>query len=296
MPQGHGRPSFFKYMPADTAKTVLANRTLRWSSPLRFNDPFDVPRELSFGITPAHIVEALSARLTYLLQHPPTDTSALAPKVRLLVETVKKDIPAELLAELFAELQEVAAQHQPTGESMEELRAMWRQCLKELRILCLTENAAHAAMWYHYADRYAGAVLEFRCNESTDSPWLIARPVDYPQKKPAVYTADGWAEILTLRNDEAVRRMLDVATYTKATDWSYENEWRIVSFKRPHDVGEYTDYSFNPNDLASVYVGPLMSPADRSAIAECVRTFPSAKLISVSLSLSREFVFDEAAG
>lgn len=296
MPQAHGRSSFFKYMPADTARTVLANRTLRWSSPLRFNDPFDVPRELSFGITAAHIFEALSARLAYLLQHPPTDTSALAPKVRLLVETVKKGIPPELLADLLAGLKEVAAQHQPTGESMEELRAMWRQDLKELRILCLTENPAHAAMWYHYADRYAGAVLEFRCNDSTDSPWLIARPVDYPDEKPGIYTADGWAEILTLKSDEAVKRILDVATYTKAKDWSYENEWRIVSFKRPHDVGEYTDYSFHPNDLANVYIGPLMSSADRSAITEFVGTFPAAKVISVSLSLSREFVFDEAAG
>jgi hypothetical protein len=39
-------------MPASTAKIVLQNKTLRWSSPVEFNDPFDVPRELAFDVTP----------------------------------------------------------------------------------------------------------------------------------------------------------------------------------------------------------------------------------------------------
>ncbi len=43
------RKSFFKYMSPGTAKTVLENSTLRWSSPILFNDPFDVPREMSSG-------------------------------------------------------------------------------------------------------------------------------------------------------------------------------------------------------------------------------------------------------
>jgi len=38
----HDRRSFFKYTSAATAKLVLNNRTLRWSSPSLFNDPFDI--------------------------------------------------------------------------------------------------------------------------------------------------------------------------------------------------------------------------------------------------------------
>jgi hypothetical protein len=33
-------------MSAATARIVLADRKLRWSSPILFNDPFDVPREM----------------------------------------------------------------------------------------------------------------------------------------------------------------------------------------------------------------------------------------------------------
>ena len=43
----HDREYFYKYMSASTAEVVLGNRTLRWSAPTEFNDPFDVPRELS---------------------------------------------------------------------------------------------------------------------------------------------------------------------------------------------------------------------------------------------------------
>ena len=151
-------------------------------------------------------------------------------------------------------------------------------------------------MWYHYADHYAGVVIELRCNEHTDSPWLVARPVDYPKDKPAVYTAEGLAELLALDTNAAVRRLLDIATYTKSRDWAYENEWRIVTFKRPYDSGHFTDYPFHADDLAAIYLGPLISDGDRRELLKLLVAFPRAKAFSVSLNLSRDFVFDEAGG
>ena len=115
----HDRKSFFKYMSAATARAVLTNHTLRWSSPVLFNDPFDVPRELSFGLTPADIVQALSARMAELIENPPEDTFELAPGVRLIVDTVKRGISPQLRAELLDGLKETAASHRPAGESME---------------------------------------------------------------------------------------------------------------------------------------------------------------------------------
>jgi hypothetical protein len=63
----HDRQKFYKYVSAATAKEVLATRTLRWSSPMLFNDAFDVPRELSFGVTPDQIVAALAQRMADLI-------------------------------------------------------------------------------------------------------------------------------------------------------------------------------------------------------------------------------------
>jgi hypothetical protein len=37
--------------------------------------------------------------------------------------------------------------------------------------------------------------------------------------------------------------------YTKSEDWEYEKEWRMGSFKRPHDIGPHTDYKFGSSPL-----------------------------------------------
>jgi hypothetical protein len=184
-------------MTAATARAVLTNRTLRWSSPVLFNDPFDVPRELSFGLTPADIVEALGRRIATLIEHPPDDTSHLEPKLRLIVETVKNGVPPDLRTEMLAGVKDSAASHRLTSAAMDAFRELWRKWLRNFRILCLTESPGHVAMWCHYADQYRGAVLEFRCDDELDSAWLAAQPVTYPEIKPEVYTADGWAELLT---------------------------------------------------------------------------------------------------
>lgn len=291
--RNHDRQSFFKYMSAATAKTVLSKGTLRWSSPVLFNDPLDVPREMSFGITPEEIVQALSCRMADLIEHPPEDTSQLQPQVRLIIEMVKNGIPQNLKVELIEGLQSVARSHRPTSESMDALRAMWRFFLPDFRILCLTESPNHAAMWYHYGDQYRGAVLEFRCDDDLDSAWLAAKPVSYPIEKPSVYTAEGWAKLLTMPNEVAIRTIIDVSTFTKAPDWSYEREWRITSFKRPNDCGPFTDYKFHPNELAAVYLGPMASASDAEMLAALVAKYPMAGVWDVSIGMDREFQFNK---
>lgn len=289
----HDRHSFFKYISAATAAIVLQNRALRWSSPLLFNDPFDVPREMSFGVTPREIVDAVSRRLMTLFDNPPEDTSLLEPKLRMIAEAIKRGIPPDVKAELIAGIRESAAQLEPTSHSMDQMRDMWRAWIPQMRILCLTESPNHTAMWFHYADKYKGAVLEFRCVSESDSPWLIAKPIAYPAEKPEVYTAEGWAALLAMPKELAIRRMLDVAAYTKAPDWSYEKEWRVMTFKRPTDTGNFTDYKFDQRELAGLYLGPLITQEDRSTLLHLVAAYPSARVFNVSVGMSRELIFEE---
>jgi hypothetical protein len=82
----HERTEFYKYLSAATAKVVLRNQTLRWSSPTQFNDPFDVPRELAFEFTTSEIKQALSNVFVQLLKNPPEDTSELQPSLALIIQ------------------------------------------------------------------------------------------------------------------------------------------------------------------------------------------------------------------
>lgn len=288
----HDRQSFFKYLSVDTAKIVLNNQTLRWSSPLLFNDPFDVPREMSFGITPEELFQALSRQMVDLIENPPEDTSSLQPKLRLIVETVRNGISQKLKAELLEGIKDITSTHCPTSESMDGLRTMWRSFIPDFRILCLTESPNHMAMWYHYADKYRGAVLEFRCDDELDSAWLAAKPVTYPTTKPAIYTTEGWAKLLTMPNEHAIQTIIDVSTFTKTSDWSYESEWRITSFKRPADTGPFTDYKFHPKELAAVYLGPMISATDRDKLITLAANYPNVTVWSVSIGMDRELHFN----
>jgi hypothetical protein len=280
-------------MSAATAGIVLANRTLRWSSPLLFNDPFDVPREFAFGVKPEEVAAASAKRLISILEHPPPDDASLDWKMRLIMAVARKGLPPGFTEKLSAEFEGVANTI-TESKSMDSLRELWKSWLPELRILCLTESPRHMAMWYHYAEEYRGAVLEFRCDEALVSPLLLAQQVTYPPAHPEVYTASGLAELLSMPIEQAKRRLFDVATLTKSPDWSYECEWRIVSFRRPSNQGLFTDYEFNPLELAAVYLGPLMSAADREKLSQLASGYPSAAVMNVSIGMSRDLQFSNA--
>ncbi len=54
------RENFYKCMTARVAKVVLTTRRLRWSSPLLFNDPFDVTQELRLNFDEQGLDAALN--------------------------------------------------------------------------------------------------------------------------------------------------------------------------------------------------------------------------------------------
>jgi hypothetical protein len=43
-------PLLYKYMSRQTGRVVLANRTLRWSTPRTLNDPYDVQFDLHIDV------------------------------------------------------------------------------------------------------------------------------------------------------------------------------------------------------------------------------------------------------
>ena len=287
----HERQSFFKYVSATTATVILTHRTLRWSSPILFNDPFDVPREITFGFTPDNVFQAASRHLTALIECPPEDTSQLQPKLRLIAETMRKNGAPDIKAKLLRGIQELATSYRPRKESLDEMREIWRRLLPELRVLCLTESPGHIAMWYHYADRYRGVVLEFKCIDELDSASLTARPVEYPVEKPAIYTAEGWAKLLMMQNRITTEKFLELATFTKSPDWSYEREWRVTSWKRPADIGLYTDYKFDHRELGAVYLGPMISPTDRETLTSLAKNYANCVIWNVAIGMDRDLHF-----
>lgn len=292
----HSRSSFFKYVTAETALRILQNRSLRWSSPILFNDPFDVPRELVFGATPSEIHAKCAELLISLITSPPSDKSNYQPKIRMILEAVERSGTEALKNQLIEGIKDVESGFSSDGEHLEALREQWRNLIPEFRIFCLTDNPYRVSMWYHYAEKYAGAVIELKCVAALDSAWLSARPVSYPTDKPELYTAEGWAKLLMMPNQDAIAKILDTATFTKSPDWSYESEWRITSFKRPTDIGAYTDYRFSKEELGALYLGPLVSDTNRQALISAVSQYPDTRALNVEIGMNREFIVSAIDG
>ncbi|HDF8531299.1 TPA: DUF2971 domain-containing protein [Vibrio parahaemolyticus] len=292
----HDKRSFFKYMPASTAKIVLENKTLRWSSPIEFNDPFDVPRELAFGVSPKEIQRALVEKLTQLIYEPPENTDSLPEKIKVVLEAIKQSGNEELKKTMVKALLEELDNSSNSSVALEEFQSRWRQMIPEFRILCLSEHHDKASMWYHYADKYQGVVVELICCDKTDSALLLAKKMDYPTEKPGVYTAAGWADFLLLPQRDALESIINLATYTKSPDWAYEDEWRVSTWKRSGEYGTVSDYHLNAAEFGNLYLGPLVSESDRHTLVELAKKFPNMKVFDTRIGMSREFLFEEIAG
>jgi hypothetical protein len=287
----HYRESFFKYMPASTAVIVLGSETLRWSSPTEFNDPYDVPRELASDISSAELQKEISAYMIRAVQEPNEEIGHFLPVLQYIIEEARRATP-DTKAEIIKALKDEAAKKTGESRSLDELRDMWRKLIPDFRILCLCESPSSISMWYHYAAKYSGIVLELACSDESDSPWLVAERVEYPEQAPDIFTVRGWAELTMMPVRAAIDHLFHAYAYTKTPDWSYEREWRIASFKRPHEQGPFSDYQVRPTDFRSVYLGPLIAPSAKERIVNLVKErLPHVQLYLMHFGTKRRVEF-----
>jgi hypothetical protein len=292
----HNKTAFYKYMPADVAEIVLSNNTLRWSSPLIFNDPFDVPRELAYGLKPQQIKEAIVNHHLELYRNPPNDLSNLHPKMQFLINTIKSARSDKLINKMEDELRNSLSEEAPDSKNLDEFRNRWKNQIQEMRILCLCESHEKTSMWYHYADKYKGAVLEFLCTDDVDTPWRIAKPIEYTDENHLVSTPDGWAKLLNMEQTKALRKIFEASVYTKSTDWSYEHEWRVASFKRPHETGHFSDYPFDGRSIGNLYLGPLISEKTKNSLMQLSSKYPRMNIYQARIGISRKIIYKPIHG
>lgn len=235
-------------MSAATAKLVLTGSALRWSSPLIFNDVFDVPTELaSFSVT-----EINSASIPFIVSL--FERLGLAQFSPEQLEAIIALCSCEaLLSEELAHLAEA---------SLEAFRVHWRETVPTMRILCLCKHPDIAAMWGLYADSNRGVVLRFDSAGAHDS-WLLAKPIIYTDTLPRFLRPDGIIEAIMA----GPQALFEDLCYTKTTDWSHEREWRILCYARPGETGSSSDWPFEPKTLTEIILGPRASQQDAFDIA-----------------------------
>lgn len=240
---------FYKYVSTATAKLVLTGCKLRWSSPLAFNDVFDVPPELEsfsvaeIGSASAPFAVGLFERLGLARLNPEQREAAIALCSHETILSREQTHRAEA--------------------SLEALRFQWKETVPTMRILCLCEHPDIASMWGLYADSNRGVVMRFDSAAAHDPPWLLAKPIAYTDALPRFRRSDGIMEACIA----GPQALFDDLCYTKTTDWSHEREWRVLCFARPGEIGLSSDWPFAPSTLTEIILGPRVSDQDVSEIS-----------------------------
>jgi hypothetical protein len=123
-----------------------------------------------------------------------------------------------------------------------------RQAIKSIRertrVACFSEKNDSLLMWGHYGDKHMGFCIgyDLRRLDPVWKKWIW----------PVLYQDDMWDATQILFNSKRVNISLN-QFLIKASDWSYEQEWRVVAFE---DMFQYNEYFADfKRGICSVYLG-----------------------------------------
>lgn len=286
----HNQSHFFKYASLETATRVLESKSFRWSSPTKFNDPFDHQSGFVLDSNPDELAKLLTAsieRVVFSDDVPLVKPVSNLAAANLMLRSIRHRLPREqFLQEIHQGSVETAARLYNGG--IDQLSAAVQNQLCHSRVLCVTELHDNVVMWSHYADQHRGVVFQLGCIDEIDNSLLAAKNVTYTNTGPAFASAADYAKHLTGEEVFDYAPLCWKIAFTKHSDWSYEREWRvhIALLQEPPGDG-YTIYPENPRVFEAVYLGCRMEDVEVAGIVKLIRLhLPATKIFRGKKSTS----------
>ncbi|SCZ75154.1 MULTISPECIES: DUF2971 domain-containing protein [unclassified Pseudomonas] len=259
----------YKYTTASTTQIVLRTGRLRWQSPCQFNDASELQRmpilspsfDESKSIYSSRLVEIVYSSMDADLSIYSQWTQKI---IGLLRQLKKQGVPQETI------LKKLESIIPKTTESLERLFRKSTELNNNgtLRCFCLTENELSTLMWAHYGDSYKGCMLGFQHIDELSTPFGAAEKVRYTNEAPIIGSA---VDFLLYGPSSEQKKETRLAIYhTKAKDWEYEKEWRVIHKVNPGGDTLYTDFKFYPGELKSITFGLRLSPEIKAEILKLI--------------------------
>ncbi|PIT99092.1 MAG: hypothetical protein COT74_11625 [Bdellovibrionales bacterium CG10_big_fil_rev_8_21_14_0_10_45_34] len=280
------KKQLFKYVDIAGATAILQNGTLLFSSPLYFNDPFDISIQTLFGYDAfdleAHLDEfiALSTSDEVLPEGNGSAQSDIFVAVRSALSNASESYRANLRKEFFAK----------KIWDEESLRASGAETLAHIKtafelsgIFCASKRFDNYLLWAHYAEKHQGAVLEFSPNVEKDSMLILAEDVEYTNNRPYLYEShkDFLIKSMFRKTEDILAEYTKKITKTKSLEWAYEEEIRLYmpilvnlfEGKKNHCL------TYHDDELASVYLGCKMPKETKDSIVDlAINRNPEARI------------------
>lgn len=262
-----GGVKLYKYTTIDAVRNILSQTKLRWRSPVDFNDPFDISRNLGLSARADELQVEIAKEIASLIASgscpeniKDSRFSYILKMMSLQPESVRAEFADKILKTIIV----------PTSEgqivSLKALEHEWQKTVHQMRVLCLSERNDVLPMWAHYADKGRGVVLEFTGSIELDSNFLIARKVSYTQDPPSILCLKDWVRCFLGSAEKKFEDLYREVQYVKKPAWEYEKEWRVVTVVSLSDGEPYSDISFFPQDLRGIYLGYNCADKDKKEV------------------------------
>lgn len=202
---------FYKYRSAADGSLEFLIKQIQddevfFSAPAKFNDPFDC--------------------------NPIFDLSAPKDQIKKKCEdALKKHAPHMSRSDRRFESRQAIKSITSNPERARKTEEYYFDSIRnKIGVYCLSKNPSSVLMWSHYADNHKGVCLEY---DGLNHFFVDAFEVKYTQTRPTVFAF----------KDGNEQEQLDGALLTKSELWFYEEEWRMIYYRRgpgiytiPHDA------------------------------------------------------------
>ena len=261
----------YKYFPAERL-AVLTNGLVRFTQPGDFNDPFEmrapIARVMSSDEMHAQLRDETKKKVVEQLQRSreyrrlsPVNSDALVEKfLDIAVNSAKSETVPLLDSAHNAFCNVMSNQLMPDAAN------------KVLGVLCLSEIGTNPLMWGHYTNSYVGFALEFDAtHEFFTCPSGMHEDVGQTSK--VRYTNE--RPTLSFGGEPSLAFM-----FSKASDWSYENEWRMIrTLKNADSVIPQSPFDIHlfrvPFEaITSVIVGHRMTKSNFDSLCASLAAAP----------------------
>lgn len=270
---------FYKYLSSDAAVSVLENKTLKWSNPKLFNDPFEFPSEIDFTFDGDELAEALLDELVQLAYGPEEPTGNREHPLFAMSMITRRN-PNKPDARVFRAYMANANRDAANRYDRDKigLRDFYRSFRDQFAVLCVSKKHDDLLMWAHYAQSHTGCVLKFRCLPEKDRPLCVAQEVKYQSEYPLRASMNDYVKHLTGQVELDDDNLFKVFALTKSEHWKYEEEWRCISLLKDSKSG--FDYDpMIPEELEAVYLGCRIEEPTKKQVMMCIsEQFPQTQI------------------
>lgn len=266
----------YKYL-SPKRTNVLINKSLAFSKPTSFNDPFDC----SPHFQESDELNPLGARTYFLrMESEGVWPSGFDEEILDHVRRSKAADPSYTFHGVVQMGPEILEENH--GDLVGGFRSYLAPRMQDsVIVLSLTEDVNNLLMWAHYAADHTGFVLGF-CSKHPFFSSAGTNPSNPGFLNKVVYSDNRPSGIVGALSAES-------AYLTKGREWSYEKEWRVLQ-----ECGNATNvtaegihlFAFPPDAVTEVVIGARATPQIKDhikAILSDKATWPNTTLLQASV-------------